>query len=55
LPIDLNSGLPSASGTLVDNGAIQPTILRIFGVTQPSQQFIGAPVVNAVIKPGHMG
>ncbi len=50
LPIDLSTGLPSASGTVVDNGAVQPTILKIFGLTQPSQQFIGAPTVHAVVK-----
>jgi hypothetical protein len=55
LPIDLTTGLPSGSGTLVDNGTIHPTILKIFGLIQPSQQFIGAQTLNAVIRPGHMG
>ena len=32
LPIDLNTGIPSSSGTTVDNGGIQPAILRMWSI-----------------------
>lgn len=55
LPIDFRTGKPSASGQIVNNTAIQPTILQIFGQSQPQQQNIGEKAVDAVIKPGHSG
>jgi hypothetical protein len=55
MPIDFKTGHVSASGTLANNTAVQPTVLQIFGQSQPQQQNIGEKAVDAVIMSGHSG
>lgn len=55
LPIDYKTGKPSSSGKFANNTTVAPTLLKIFGQTQPVQQNIGELPVDAVIKTGHNG
>mgnify|MGYP006284094693 CR=1 FL=1 len=53
LPIDPQSGLPSASGKSTSQFSVLPTVLAIFGVNVPSQQVTEWDAVKPAIKPGH--
>ncbi|MBM4252995.1 MAG: DUF1501 domain-containing protein [Deltaproteobacteria bacterium] len=53
LPIDPQSGLPSASGKMTSQFSVLPTVLAIFGVDVPAQQVTEWDAVKPAIKPGH--
>ena len=55
LPVDPATGEPNASGVLASQRAVLPTVLKIFGLSVPSQQQTEQVPLPAVIKPGHSG
>jgi hypothetical protein len=52
LPVDPNTGIPNANGTLFMSRALFPTMLALFGIPVPSDQVTDQTAFNPLLKCG---